>query len=129
MRRSLKQWMELLPEPVFHILWEKGTEPAFTGKYVDETRNGVYHCAGCGQKLFDSSSKFHSGSGWPSFKKPIKKDVLEEKMDFRFGLQRVEVLCSCCGGHLGHVFDDGPPPEGNRFCINSLALNFKERKK
>jgi peptide-methionine (R)-S-oxide reductase len=129
MKKSVEQWKKELPKEVFHILWEKGTEPPFTGKYVDTTSDGVYVCAGCKQKLFDSSSKFHSGSGWPSFTKPIKKESVIKKSDKSFGMKRIEVLCSVCGGHLGHVFDDGPKPGEKRFCINSAALEFKKTKK
>ena len=128
MKKSVEEWKKDLPKEVFHILWEKGTEPPFTGKYVDTTSDGVYVCAGCQQILFDSSSKFHSGSGWPSFTKPIKQDVVIKKQDMSFGMKRIEVLCASCGGHLGHVFDDGPNPEGKRYCINSAALKFKKRK-
>ena len=124
-----KEWKKKLPQDVFHILWEKGTEPPFSGKYVDETSNGVYICAACKQKLFDSSSKFHSGSGWPSFTKPIRTDVVVNKPDLSHGMKRVEVLCGSCGGHLGHVFDDGPTPERKRYCINSKALQLKKYKK
>ena len=129
MKKSVEEWKKDLPKEVFHTLWEKGTEPPFTGKYVDTTSDGVYVCAGCQQILFDSSSKFHSGSGWPSFTKPIKQDVVIKKQDMSFGMKRIEVLCASCGGHLGHVFDDGPKPEGKRFCINSTALKFKKQEK
>lgn len=129
MKKSVEEWKKDLPKEVFHILWEKGTEPPFTGKYVDTTSDGVYVCAGCQQILFDSSSKFHSGSGWPSFTQPIKQDVVIKKQDTSFGMKRIEVLCASCGGHLGHVFDDGPNPEGKRFCINSAALKFKNQEK
>jgi peptide-methionine (R)-S-oxide reductase len=128
MEKTVEEWKKILPEKVFHILWEQGTEPPFTGELVDEDRVGVYHCAGCGRMVFDSSAKFHSGSGWPSFTKPIRKDAVDTKTDMSFGMKRIEVRCSCCGGHLGHVFDDGPPPEKKRYCINSAALVFKEGK-
>lgn len=128
MEKRVKEWKKILPKEVFHILWEKGTEPPFTGKYVDEDLEGVYVCAGCKHDLFDSSSKFHSGSGWPSFTKSINPDAVSRKPDFSFGMKRTEVLCAFCGGHLGHVFDDGPKPEGERYCINSLALKFKGKK-
>lgn len=127
-KKSIEEWKKILPKKNFHILWEKGTEPPFTGEYVDVTKNGVYLCAGCKQKLFDSSSKFHSGSGWPSFTQPIENDAIEKKIDLSHGMKRTEVLCASCGGHLGHVFDDGPNPTGKRYCINSDALNFKEKK-
>lgn len=124
MKKSIDEWKKDLPRSVFHVLWEKGTDPPFTGKYVDEKISGFYLCAGCHQQLFSSDSKFHSGSGWPSFTKPIKSDAVTTKPDHSLGMKRIEVLCSSCGGHLGHVFDDGPPPDGKRYCINSTALTF-----
>lgn len=108
------------------MLREKGTEPAFTGKYYQNKKKGVYLCAGCGQELFDSDTKFDSGTGWPSFWAPISKNRVIRKPDNSYSMQRTEVLCSRCGGHLGHVFDDGPAPTGKRFCINSISLDFKE---
>ena len=110
------------------MLREKGTEPAFTGKYMKNKKNGIYVCAGCGNELFSSDTKFDSGTGWPSFFAPTSKDSIEEKVDERFGMQRTETLCKKCGGHLGHVFDDSPTPTGQRFCINSISLKFKEQK-
>jgi peptide-methionine (R)-S-oxide reductase len=111
------------------VLREGGTEPAFTGKLLKNKKKGVYVCAGCGKELFSSETKFDSGTGWPSFWAPISKDKIEEKPDNRFGMRRTEVLCRECGGHLGHVFDDGPQPTGQRYCINSISLNFEEEKK
>jgi peptide-methionine (R)-S-oxide reductase len=119
---------KLLSPEEYHVLREKGTEPAFTGKYLKNKKNGIYVCVGCGNELFSSDTKFDSGTGWPSFW-ASSKDNIEEKEDNRFGMQRTEVTCKKCGGHLGHVFDDSPTPTGQRFCINSISLKFKEQKK
>jgi peptide-methionine (R)-S-oxide reductase len=119
------QWRERLSAEQFHILREAGTERAFTGKYDKFYENGEYMCAGCGTRLFISASKYNSGCGWPAFTKPADDETIEEKRDVSFGMIRTEVLCGNCGGHLGHVFPDGPPEEGGlRYCINSAALSF-----
>ena len=118
----------LTPEQ-FHICREKGTEPAFTGKYWDHHEPGVYHCAGCDAALFSSDTKFESGSGWPSFHSPLTNSCLLETKDFSYGMVRREVSCSRCGGHLGHVFEDGPLPTGLRYCINSVSISFKPETK
>lgn len=123
-----KDWKKVLTNEVYQILRKKGTELAFTGKYLNYKKNGMYVCAGCGNPLFSSETKFDSGTGWPSFWDVASKESVELKSDNSFGMKRVEVVCSRCGGHLGHVFDDGPRPTGKRFCINSLGLNFKEKK-
>lgn len=128
MNKTKDEWKEELKPEVFHILWEKGTEPAFSGKNLKEKRIGTYLCAGCGNELFKSNEKFDSGSGWPSFSDPYSKDSVDYHIDLSHGLKRVEVLCKKCGGHLGHVFDDGPKPSKKRFCMNSLALRFVENK-
>ena len=127
MKKTREEWRKILTPEEFHVLREKGTEKPFTGKYVDHKKKGVYKCAGCGNELFSSDTKFDSGTGWPSFGAPISEDSLEMKPDKNLGVLRTEVLCSQCGGHLGHVFNDGPEPTGKRFCINSVALQFKER--
>ena len=124
--RTKEEWKKLLPPENFHVLIEKGTEPPFTGKFYKHKNEGVYVCAGCGQELFKSDTKYDSGSGWPSFWTPISPDKVDLKPDHSLGIERIEVVCSRCGGHLGHVFEDGPRPTGQRFCINSLALDFKE---
>lgn len=124
-QKSDAQWRaELTPEQ-YHVLREKGTERAFTGKYAHTKDAGEYVCAGCGKELFRSDEKFESGSGWPSFWAPIADDAVETESDGSYGMVRTEVKCSDCGGHLGHVFDDGPNPTGLRYCINSAALEHK----
>jgi peptide-methionine (R)-S-oxide reductase len=122
------EWKKLLSPEEYHVLREKGTEPAFTGKYLKNKKNGTYVCVGCGKELFSSDTKFDSGTGWPSFWAPVSKANVEEKVDNRFGMHRTEVTCKKCGGHLGHVFNDSPTPTGQRFCINSISLKFKEQK-
>src|SRR3954447_20310327 len=112
---------ELTPEQ-YHVLREAGTERAFTGPYVDEKTPGGYSCAGCGPTLFDSDTKFDSGSGWPSFTDPAVAEAVETRSDRKFGMVRTEVVCRRCGGHLGHVFPDGPGESGQRYCINGCAL-------
>ncbi len=109
------------------VLWHKGTEEPYTGRYHDFEEDGVFLCGGCGSVLFDSQHKFDSGTGWPSFDRPAVAGSLEEEEDRSHGMLRTEVLCSRCGGHLGHVFEDGPPSTGRRYCINSAALDFEER--
>ena len=128
MRKSEEEWRKSLTPEEFHTLREKGTERAFTGKYLGEKKKGMYVCAGCGNELFSSDKKYDSRSGWPSFWAPISKNNVERKSDDSLTIHRTEVLCGECGGHLGHVFNDGPKPTGQRFCINSIALHFEAHK-
>jgi peptide-methionine (R)-S-oxide reductase len=122
--RSDAEWRRLLTPKQYEVLRREGTEAPFSGAWWNEHRRGVYRCAGCGLELFDSARKFDSGTGWPSFWKPAADGRVHEEQDDRFGMRRIEVECARCGGHLGHVFDDGPRPTGLRYCINSAALEF-----
>lgn len=122
--KTESEWREKLDIEQYQVLRKGGTERAFTGKYWDEHRDGTYRCAGCGQPLFESDTKFESGSGWPSFYQPKDGADLAEEEDSSYGMSRTEVKCANCGGHLGHVFPDGPRPTGLRYCINSAALDL-----
>ncbi len=122
-----EEWRRRLTPEQYRILRQKGTEAAFTGEYWDCHEDGVYRCAGCGQGLFDSSTKFESGSGWPSFYQPAEEGAVTSETDASHGMSRTEVLCSRCQAHLGHVFPDGPQPTGLRYCINSTSLKLEEK--
>ena len=120
------EWRERLTPEQYRVLRQKGTERAFTGEYWDTKTPGTYRCAGCGEPLFTSEEKFDSGSGWPSFTRPLDPSKVEEHVDRSHGMTRTEVTCRKCGGHLGHLFDDGPEPTGLRYCINSISLDLVE---
>jgi peptide-methionine (R)-S-oxide reductase len=119
-------WREQLTAEEFYVLREKGTERAFTGEYWNVWEEGTYHCRGCGELLFQSDTKFDAGCGWPSFDRPASEGVIEESRDTSHGMIRTEVLCQKCGGHLGHVFPDGPTETGQRYCINSLSISLEK---
>jgi peptide-methionine (R)-S-oxide reductase len=122
--KSEDEWKQKLTKEQYHVLRLKGTERPFSGKYWNNREKGVYYCAGCGGALFESNAQFESGCGWPSFSVPISDKDVDIRTDLSLGLKREEVLCNKCGGHLGHVFDDGPKPTGLRYCINSISLDF-----
>jgi peptide-methionine (R)-S-oxide reductase len=122
--KTKEEWKKILTPEQFHVLREKGTERPFTGKYATSHEHGIYRCAGCGLDLYRSEDKYESGTGWPSFTQPIAKENIKTETDKSFFSTRTEVLCRRCGGHLGHVFDDGPKPTGLRYCMNSAALQF-----
>jgi peptide-methionine (R)-S-oxide reductase len=125
-QKSDAQWRaELAPEQ-YHVLREKGTEPPFSGEYDHTFDSGTYRCAGCGAELFTSESKYDSGCGWPAFYAAATDEAIDEEVDSSYGMIRTEVMCASCGGHLGHVFPDGPAPTGTRYCINSAALRLEE---
>jgi len=124
---SEQDWRERLTPEQFHVLRQAGTERAFTGRYWDNHEDGAYRCAGCGEPLFDSATKYESGSGWPSFTTPVDPAAVSEHVDTSHGMRRVEARCARCDGHLGHVFPDGPGPNGLRYCMNSASLDFTPR--
>jgi len=127
--KTNEEWRKILSPAEYHVLRERGTEPPFTGQFLKNNKKGMYVCAACGNELFSSETKFESGTGWPSFWEAISKESIELEADNSHGMNRIEVRCKKCGGHLGHVFNDGPKPTGQRYCMNSVSLKFKENKK
>ena len=128
-QKSEEEWKKELTPKQFQVCRMKGTEPPFTGEYYQTKTPGVYLCSACGNELFDSDTKYESGTGWPSFYKPINEENVETEGDDSYGMQRTEVMCGRCGAHLGHVFPDGPRPTGLRYCINSVSLKLDPKKK
>ncbi len=126
-KKTEEEWRQQLTPEQYNVARQKGTEPAFTGKYWDNHEDGVYRCACCGAELFDSANKFESGTGWPSFSAPLDLGKVRTETDTSHGMRRVEALCAQCDAHLGHVFPDGPRPTGTRFCMNSASLDFKKK--